>query len=100
VTQLVVIDQIFVAQRYPEHALSDQRHHFVLDQLRRAAVRKTPGKPLDQLDRPIRRPQQQSTRIRGDPTAVKPRHYRAPFDGCKSKQIRATLCLHRVSPWS
>jgi hypothetical protein len=99
VAQLVVIDQIFVAQRYPEHALSDQRRHFVLDQFGRAAVGKTPSKPLDQPERPIRRPQQQGTRIRGHLAAVEPCHHRAPFDACKPKQIRATLCLHRVSPW-
>ena len=23
-----------------------------------------------------------------------------PFDGCKTKQTRATFCLHRDSPWS
>jgi hypothetical protein len=99
VTPLVVIDQIFIAQRQREDPLPDQRHHFVLDQLRRAAVRKTSGKPLDQPDRPIRRPQQQRTRIRGDLAAVKPGHHRAPLDACKTEQIRATLCLHRVSPW-
>jgi hypothetical protein len=55
------------------------------------AVDKTIGKPLDQSDRAIRRPQQQGPRIRGHPAAVKPCHHRAPFDGCKSQQIRATL---------
>jgi chaperonin GroEL len=24
---------------------------------------------------------------------------RAPLDACKTEQIRATLCLHRLSPW-
>jgi hypothetical protein len=97
--QLVVIDQVLVAQRNTKHALSDQRHHFVLDQLRCSAVRKTLGKPLNQADRPVGRSQQQRTRVRGHPAAVKPGHHGTPFDGCKTKQIRATLCLHRVSPW-
>jgi hypothetical protein len=57
VAQLVVIDQVFVAQRERKDPLPDQRYHFVLDQLWRAAVRKTPSKPLDQPDRTIRRPQ-------------------------------------------
>jgi hypothetical protein len=39
------------------------------------------------------------TRVRGHPPAVKPGYHGTPFDGCKTKQIRATLCLHRVSPW-
>ena len=96
--QLVVIDQVFVAQRHPKHPLPDQCYHFVLDQLRRAAVRETLGKPLNQANRPIRRSQQQGTRIRGHPAAVKSGHHRTPFDGCKSKQIRATLCMHRGFP--
>jgi len=99
VAQLVVINQIFVAQRNPEHALSDQRPDLMLDQLRCPAIRETLGKPLDQRDRPIRRSEQQRTRIRGDLATIKPRHYCAAIDGCKSKQIRATLCRHRVSPW-
>jgi hypothetical protein len=98
VAQLVVIDQVLIAQRDPEHALPNQRPDLMLDQLRGPAVGKTLGKPLDQSDRPVRRPQQQGTGIRGHPAAVKPRHHRAPFDACKTKQIRATLCLHRVSP--
>jgi hypothetical protein len=99
VTQLVVIDQVFVTQRQREDPLPDQCHHFVFDQLWGAAVGETPGKPLDQSDRPICRPQQQGTRIRGDLAAVKPGHHRTPLDACKTEQIRATLCLHRVSPW-
>jgi len=99
VAQLVVIDQILIAQRNSKDALPDQRFDLVLDQLRRPAVGETRGKPLDQPDRPIRRPQQQRTRIRGHPAAVKPRHHRALFNGYKSQQVRATLCLHRVSSW-
>ena len=99
VAQLVVVNEIFVAQRNPEDALPDQRADLVLGQFRPAAVGETRGKPLDQTDRPIRRPQQQRTGIRGHAAAVKPRHHRPPRDGCKSEPIRATLCLHRVSPW-
>ena len=96
--QLVVIDQIFVAQRNPEYALPDQCADLMRDQFGCAAIGETRSKPLDQSDRPVRRPQQQGPGIRGHPTAVKCRHHRAPFDGCKSEQIRVTLCLHRGSP--
>jgi hypothetical protein len=85
VAQLVVIDQVFVAQRQREDPLTDQGFDGVLDQLRRAAVGKTIGKPRDQPDRPVRRPQQQGSGIRGHLAAVKPRHHRAPFDACKPK---------------
>ena len=97
--QLVVIDQIFVAQRNPEDALPDHGPDLMLDQLRRAAIGETGGKPLDQSDRAIRGSQQQGPRVRAHPATVKPGHHSAPPDGCKSEQIRATLCLHRVSLW-
>jgi hypothetical protein len=53
VAQLVVVDQILVAQRNPNYPLPDQSRYRVLDQLRRAVVRKAAGKPLDQPDRPV-----------------------------------------------
>jgi hypothetical protein len=100
VAQLVVIDEVFITQRQRKNPLPDQRPDGVLDQLRRAAVSETLGKPIDQPDRLIRRPQQQGSAIRGHLAAIKPRYDRTALDACKSKQIRATLCLHRVSPWS
>ncbi len=99
VAQLFVIDQVLIAQRNPKHTLAHQRRHLVLDQLRCTAVRKTPGKPVDQPDRAIRRSQQQGAGIGSDLAAVKRRHHCAPFDACKTEQIRATLCPQRVSPW-
>jgi hypothetical protein len=56
VAQLVVIDQIPVAQRDPEDALADQSADRMLDQFRRQAVAEAPCEPLDQADRPVRRP--------------------------------------------
>jgi hypothetical protein len=99
VAQLVVIDHVFVAQRQRKNPLPDQCPDGVLDQFRRAAVSETFGKPIDQPDRLVRRPQQQGSGIRGHLAAIKRRHHRTALDACKSKQIRATLCLHRVSPW-
>ena len=58
VAQLVVIDEVFITQRQRKNPLPDQRPDGVLDQLRRAAVSETLGKPIDQPDRLIRRPQQ------------------------------------------
>jgi hypothetical protein len=98
VAQLVVIDDIFVAQRDTEDALADHRCHRVLDQLLRPAVGKAPGKSIDHPDRPVGRPQQQPAGIRGDLATVKAGDHRTSFDACKAEQIRATLCLHRDSP--
>jgi len=94
-----MIDHIFIAQCQRKNPLPDQCPDGVLNQFRRAAVGKTLGKPIDQPDRPVRRSQQQRSSIRGHLAAVKSCHHRAPRDGCKSKQIRPTLCRHRVSPW-
>jgi hypothetical protein len=86
--QLVMVDEILLTQRDPKYPLADQGRHLVLHQLRRAMVRKTTGKPVDQSDRTIRRTQQQSTRIWGDLAAVKRRHYRASLHTCKSERYR------------
>jgi len=66
VAQPVVIDQILIAQRQCKNPLPDQGRDRVLGQPRRAAVGKTLGKPADQPERPVRRPQQQSPGIRED----------------------------------
>ena len=98
VAQLVVVDQVFVAQRDAEHPLPDQGRHRVLDQIRHPAVLEAAGKPLDQPGRPVGRTQQHRPGLRGHRAAVKRRHHRSPLDTCKAKQIRATLCLHRIPP--
>jgi hypothetical protein len=67
-----VIDHVLIAECDPKHTLPDQPPDLMLDQLRCPAIRETLGKPLDQPDRPIRRPQQQGTCIRGDLAAIKP----------------------------
>jgi hypothetical protein len=99
VAQIVVVDQVFVAESNRKDPLPDQCRHLVLDQLRYTAVGKTRGKPLDQPNHPVRRTQQQPTCVRSDGAAVKPRYHPSPLDTCKTKQIRVTLRLHRVSPW-
>jgi len=51
--QLIVVDQILVAQRDPEYPLTDQARHRVLDQIGRAVIGEAPGKPRHQPDRPV-----------------------------------------------
>jgi hypothetical protein len=98
VPQLVVVIEVFGAQCQRKHPLADQGRDFVLDQIRCAVVGKTVCKTLDQPDRPIGGAKQQGPGIRGHPPAVKPRHYRAPRNRCKTTQTRGTLCRHRDSP--
>ena len=98
VAQLVVVDQILVAQRKPKHPLTHHARHRVLHQISGTVIGKTIGKALDQSDLPIGGAEQQRSGLRSHPPAVKPRHHLVPFDGCKAKQIRATLCPHRDPP--
>jgi hypothetical protein len=87
-----------VAQRQAKHPLPNQSSYRVLNQIRRSVVGETAGKPLDQADRPVSGAKQHRSPIRGHLAAVKPGHHRPARDRCKTKQIHATLCLHRASP--
>jgi hypothetical protein len=53
VPQLIVIDQILVAERQPQHPLPDQRLHRVLNEIGVAPIDETLGKALDQPHRTI-----------------------------------------------
>ena len=96
--ELVVVDQVPIALRQSEDALADQRLDLVLDQVPAAPVAEAGGEAIDDPDRPIGRAEQQRPRIRGDASAVESRDHPPAFEGCKSKQIRDTLWLHRGAP--
>src|SRR5262244_1469190 len=96
--QLVVIDQVLVAQGNPKHPLTDQAPYGVLDQIGITVIGEAVGKPLDQPDLIIGGAEQHCPGFRSYLAAVKRGHHFATFDGCKAKQIRATLCLHRTPP--
>ncbi len=98
VAQLVVVVEILIAKRNPEHPLADQRHHLVLDQFRAPHVVKARGQSIHHPDRAIRRAQQQRSGIRRDRARIERRYHRAAFNRFKSKEIRATLCRHRGAP--
>jgi hypothetical protein len=98
VAQLVVIDQILVAQRNRQNPLTDQARHRVFNQIGRTVIGKTAGKALDQPELPIGGAEQHRPGLRCHRAAVKRRHHRASLDRCKTKQVRATLCPHRASP--
>jgi hypothetical protein len=96
--QFVVIDDVFVAQRDADDPLHHQRADIMLDIGRVTRVGETGGQPVRQADYPVRRAEQQRTRIRGDPPAVERCHHGAAFHPCKLEQRRATLCRHRDPP--
>jgi len=100
VAKLVVIEQILVTKRDPDHPLAHQRHDLVLDIHRRPPVVKARRKPSKQPDRPIGLGQQQRARIRAHRAAVERRLDATPFYRFKREEFRATLCLHRGNPWT
>jgi hypothetical protein len=69
----------------------------MLDQVCAPFVVKARRKPIHQSDRPIRRAQKQSPRIRCHQTGIKRGFHSPPFNGSKIEPFRATLCLHRGS---
>ena len=79
--ELVVVDQVLIAQRQSEHALADQRLDLVLDQLLAARVAEAGREAIDETDRPIGRAKQQRAGVRSDASAVESRHHRTAFDG-------------------
>jgi hypothetical protein len=98
VAQLVVVDEIPVAERDPEHPLRDHGRDAVLDQHRRAPVVEAGGEPPHQPDRPIGGPEQQRPGIRGRVATIERRFDPAALHGCKPEQVSATLCRHRRAP--
>jgi hypothetical protein len=96
--KLVMVIEVFVAERDAEHALPDQRGYAVFDVIRRPPVHKAGGEALDQADGAIGRSQKQPARVRGDRAAVEIGRHPPPFDPPKQIVIRATLRQHRGAP--
>jgi hypothetical protein len=93
VPQLVVVDQVLVAEHDAEHALADQRLYPVRDKLWPAAIPEAAGKGVDRLDRLIGGAQQQRAGIRADHPAIERAHNERPCTVPKSNES----CLHSVA---
>ena len=98
VAQLIVVVEILVTERDPEHPLADQRRDLVLDQLRASLVVKARRKPTHHSDRTIGRSQKQPASVRRHQAGIKPRFHSTAFNGSKIKPFYATVRLHRGSP--
>ena len=98
VAQFVMVVDVLVTQRKPEHPLSDQGRNAMLDQFLAPIVDEARGKAINQPDRTIRRTQQKRSGIRRDHSTIKTRHNIAPCDGCKLEQFCVTLRRHRGAP--
>ena len=96
--ELVMVDEVLIAERDPEDALADEGRQLMLDQVGVAGILKAGGEALDQAEGAICRPEQQRPGIGGDRPACERGHHRAPLDRCKQERIRVTLCRHRGAP--
>ena len=100
--RLVVIVEVFVAQRQAVDALGNQLGDLVFDAVGIAAVLKAGRKPPQQIDASIGLAQQQAAGVGGDRPTVKARHNLAPKMLPKRKARWATLCNYGAasSLWS
>jgi hypothetical protein len=99
VAQLIVVVEVLIAERDPEHSLAHQRHHLVLDQILTPHIVKARRKPLRQPDRMIRRSKKQRSRIRRDRAAVECRHHFAPLRQRLFAAARASQWIVRLGQY-
>jgi hypothetical protein len=69
--QLLMIVEVFVAQRQTEDTLRQHLRELVLDQQRRSAVHKTPRQTTQQVDLAVHLAQQQRSAVARNPTGGK-----------------------------
>lgn len=93
--QFIVVVEILIAKCDGENPLADQRCDLVLNQFRSPLVVKARRKPIHQSDRPIRRAQKQSPRIRRHQPGIKRGFHSAAFNRSKIELFCDTLCRHR-----
>ena len=96
--QLIVIDQVLVAERDAEHPLRHHRLDPVLDLHLDTTVLEAGREPRHQADRAIGRAEQQGPGIGRDLAAIEGSHHLAAFDHFITEQVAATLRRHRGTP--
>ena len=97
VAQLVVIDQVLVAERDPNTRCATIAAT-VCSTWAWSDVVEAGREPGHQANRPISRAEQQRPGIRRDRAAIESRHHLAAFDHFITEQVAATLCRHRGAP--
>jgi hypothetical protein len=78
--------------------LHHQRLDLVLDERWIARIGEAASQPTGQPDHTVGGAEKQRTGVRRHASAVERGHHRAPFNACKLKQARITLCRHRETP--
>ena len=96
--QLVVVNEILVAERDAEQPLRHHRLDRVLDLGLDAAVIEAGREPGHQADRAIGCTEQQRPGVRRHFATIERGHHLAALDHFIPKQVPATLCRHRGTP--
>jgi hypothetical protein len=96
VTKLIVIVEVFVAERDAEHTLADERGDRVLDEPWVSRVAETSRKPPHQIQTPVRSAQQQAAGVGRQRAAIELGDHRTAFNPFKRARFCATLRLHRA----
>jgi hypothetical protein len=78
-----VVDQVLVAEPDAEHPLANQGAQVVDHAPRIAPIAEASREAMDQLDRPVGRPQQERAGIRGDGPAIEIGDHGTAVDACK-----------------
>jgi len=91
--QLVVVDEILVAERQADHPLGHQPRGRMLDVGRIALVDETPGEARQQARPALDRRQQRQPALGADPPTVERRHQPATAtDTLQLELARSTVC--------
>ena len=98
VPQVVVVDQVLVAERQAEDALSDQAPDRMSDEGRMTTITKARGEPVHKPNGLIRRAEKKSPSIRGQAPAIKLRDEFAATRSSEHHPGRATVRGHRGAP--
>ena len=95
-TQVVVVDDVLIAEREADDPLADQGAERMYHPARIAPVPEARRGPIDQADGTIRRPQQQRPGIRRHRPAVERCFDTAAIEPFETELLRDTLCPHRT----
>jgi hypothetical protein len=99
VPQVVVVDEVLIAERDPEHPLADQGGQPMLDAVRVVGVAEARREPPDQADGAIGGAEQQRAGIGGDRPTIEAGDHGTALDRCELEQrlcVAVRLCCRRT----
>ena len=95
--QHVMVDDIFISQAQAHDLLADQILHAMLDETLVAVIHKASGELTHQIRRKGEFAKEQPAGIRADHAPIKSRDNFSGSQVLKTKQVRRTVCVHRLA---